>query len=637
MLDTSPVSPDEESRLLALDNLRILETSTDPALDDLVAIAAQALDMPIAYISIVDRERQWLKSRYGIDIEQTPRDESICAQTIRHDALLEVSDLRADVRFRDSPCVANDPHMRFYAGMPLNADGYRIGALCVADRQPRQLSQSQRELLGRLSNHAMGVIRSYNVSRRLQVAQAKWQRLAFFNALLADANEVIATEDDEGRMLQRICDLAVQAEGILLAYVAAPDSSGRLQVKMAAGPRDYLDNLYISIDPAIPEGQGPAGRVWRKRKSIYLPSFDKSPLLEPWRKLGERYGFKAVATLPVARDGQRWGIMTLLHEEEGVFTDEFKYVVEELARNIARGLDRIDALERERQLRVLQDVLLDQTVAGILMLREGGIVSANKRFCSMLKCVSFEQLNNRPLESLCARQEDRERMACLYGSLCQTGSVKALNVRLSAVDGSELVCDVAAGVHSRDGHLLSVWTFQDVYERSRIEETLEYYALHDALTGLHNRRGLEQHLRTAIARARRTGSALAVGLFDLDDFKKVNDLYGHETGDHLLREFARRVMSRLRQPNLLARLGGDEFIVVIEDLGEVCLDSQLSAVAQRLREAATAPFDLGSGVSVTVGMSVGFARFPNDSDSAGELIRLADAAMYEAKFSGKGG
>ncbi|HZE14646.1 MAG TPA: GAF domain-containing protein, partial [Mycobacterium sp.] len=321
---------------------------------------------------------------------------------------------------------------------------------------------------------------------------------------------MIATEDDEGRMLQRICDLAVRAEGILLAYVAVPDSTGRLNVKVAAGPRDYLDRLYISIDAELPEGQGPAGRVWREREPIYLASFGKSSLLEPWRKLGERYGFKAVATLPVPRDGARWGIMTLLHSEENVFTEEFRHVVEELARNISRGLDRIDALERERQLTALQNVLLDQAFAGILMLRDGEIVSANKHFCSMLKCVSFGELNGRPLESLCPGEDERERMARLYESLRQTGSVKALNVRLTANDGTEVVCDVAAGVHSRDRHVSSVWTFQDVYERSRIEETLEYYALHDALTGLHNRRGLERHLQTAIARARRTGSALAV-------------------------------------------------------------------------------------------------------------------------------
>ncbi|MGC8464041.1 MAG: diguanylate cyclase domain-containing protein [Acidimicrobiales bacterium] len=172
----------------------------------------------------------------------------------------------------------------------------------------------------------------------------------------------------------------------------------------------------------------------------------------------------------------------------------------------------------------------------------------------------------------------------------------------------------------------------DLRQRLVEQESQEaHQARHDALTGLPNRLALLQELPQAIARAQRHGTQLAVGMIDLDDFKPVNDTFGHATGDEVLRQLAGRMQSLLRVPDLVVRLGGDEFVIMLEDLDPATVMSQLHAALDRLHTAVDTPFDLGNGRSASLRMSLGVALFPHDGHEANTLLRRADAAMYATK------
>ncbi len=179
--------------------------------------------------------------------------------------------------------------------------------------------------------------------------------------------------------------------------------------------------------------------------------------------------------------------------------------------------------------------------------------------------------------------------------------------------------------------LRAIGTNQDVTEHKRQEEQIISAAHYDWLTGLPNRFSLTRHLDGALARAQRHQSMVAVCMIDLDDFKPVNDTWGHETGDILLQLFARRLQDLLRRSDFVARLGGDEFLVVIEDLEETGLLNKLSATLNKLHQAVESPFALGAGNEAEVGMTVGVALFPHDGADADALMRQADVAMYQAK------
>ena len=146
----------EASRLAALHKYNILDTDPERYFDEITALAAQICDTPIALVSLVDQGRQWFKSRYGIDVVETPREISFCTHVVANEAYLEVEDARQDDRFAKNPLVTGEPNIRFYAGAPLiTPDGFFLGSLCAVDTKPRNLNATQKAALQTLSHQVM--------------------------------------------------------------------------------------------------------------------------------------------------------------------------------------------------------------------------------------------------------------------------------------------------------------------------------------------------------------------------------------------------------------------------------------------------------------------------------------------------
>lgn len=148
---TPPIPANESQRLQTLHDLKLLDTCPEERFDRVTRLARQVFGTPIALVSLVDAERQWFKSRQGLDAEETPRDISFCGHAIVDDKILVVNDAVEDQRFCDNPLVCGTPNIRFYAGYPISApDGSRIGTLCVIDEKPRDMSKEQLQLLREL-------------------------------------------------------------------------------------------------------------------------------------------------------------------------------------------------------------------------------------------------------------------------------------------------------------------------------------------------------------------------------------------------------------------------------------------------------------------------------------------------------
>lgn len=167
-------------------------------------------------------------------------------------------------------------------------------------------------------------------------------------------------------------------------------------------------------------------------------------------------------------------------------------------------------------------------------------------------------------------------------------------------------------------------------ERDELADRLRDMAFHDDLTGLANRALFHDRLAAALARVRRHHGQVVVMALDLDDFKPINDRYGHAAGDAILRETAQRLRGCLRETDTVARLGGDEFAILLDDL----LLTSLAMVAERIIASMRQPCVV-NGVALTVGISVGIARAPIEGCTVDGLLHEADLAMYEAKDRGK--
>ncbi|MDP1899897.1 MAG: GAF domain-containing protein [Rubrivivax sp.] len=178
----------------------MLDTPPDPVLDGLVRSAAAVIGCPIALVSLVDVRRQWFKARVGLEANQWPRETAFCAHAILEGGLLEVPDAQLDPRFADSPLVTGEPHVRFYAGVPLDVDGHRIGTLCVIDSQPSRLNDAQRQWLGDLARaveHWLVSWRQYQELRQAIVErqQAEQKARSLLEELLRWQEAMLGRED----------------------------------------------------------------------------------------------------------------------------------------------------------------------------------------------------------------------------------------------------------------------------------------------------------------------------------------------------------------------------------------------------------------------------------------------------------
>ncbi|MFI5892937.1 putative bifunctional diguanylate cyclase/phosphodiesterase [Actinoplanes sp. NPDC051513] len=203
---------------------------------------------------------------------------------------------------------------------------------------------------------------------------------------------------------------------------------------------------------------------------------------------------------------------------------------------------------------------------------------------------------------------------------------------LQRPDGTAVRVAYTMSTITKDGARLgAVVVLRDVSRQRALERDLRHQALHDALTGLPNRKLFLDRLEHAMARARAAGEAAAVLYLDLDGFKKVNDSLGHNAGDHLLRTTAERLVTALRSQDTVARLGGDEFAVLLEDADRPTVER----LAQACLEALNQPF-LVQGRKAVVSVSIGIVPGAASYGDADEVLRNADVAMYAAKGRGKG-
>ncbi|PWC79694.1 sensor domain-containing phosphodiesterase [Azospirillum sp. TSH64] len=190
-----PVPVREEDRLAMLQRYELLDTPAEAAFDQITRLAAKLLKVPVALISLVDRDRQWFKSRVGLPVQETPREYAFCAHALDSEALLVIGDARQDERFADNPLVTGDPNIRFYAGAPLRtADGLALGTICVIDDQPRPpLTPEEEEALRDLSAMTMAHIEARRAVGYLHPVTSLSNRFRF----LADADALAdALADD---------------------------------------------------------------------------------------------------------------------------------------------------------------------------------------------------------------------------------------------------------------------------------------------------------------------------------------------------------------------------------------------------------------------------------------------------------
>ena len=198
--------------------------------------------------------------------------------------------------------------------------------------------------------------------------------------------------------------------------------------------------------------------------------------------------------------------------------------------------------------------------------------------------------------------------------------------------GLEVPLEIGLSKIDMDGQVYTTALVRDISKRKQLEAELTFLATHDQLTNLYNRHYIDEHLKQHVHRAKRYDQSFSLLYMDLNQFKPINDKYGHTAGDDIIRQVAERIKEMVRESDVVARIGGDEFLVVLEQTEQ---DTDVEAIVSRIITSLTEPYNLPSAITASIGVSVGIAIFPKHGHDAAELLKSADNAMYAAKQSGQ--
>ncbi|WP_407309737.1 diguanylate cyclase domain-containing protein [Pseudomonas sp. nanlin1] len=606
---TAPIPANEDARLRLLRSLAVLDTPPEESFDRITRLVAQVLHVPIALVSLVDDQRQWFKSRVGLNACETSRDVSFCAHALGGTQLLQVEDALDDLRFNDNPLVLGDPHIRFYAGVPLrSSEGLVLGTLCALDTQPRALTSAEESALTDLARMAERELIQREAARDTQQVQEHSHRAlvlseARFSTIFQQTPTGTAIVDLQGRfvevnpMLCEIVGYSAQAlQSTTFQALTHPDDLApdlALVAELLGGARDSysLEKRYIHRNGAL---------LWVSISVSLVRDHQSEPL---------HY-------ILVVQD------INARKQSEAMLND----YQAELERRVQQ---RTADLERSRE--TLQTITDNMPIL---------IAQVDRDLCYRFNNEVYRQIFGVDPASLRGQPLARVLRPELYAELLPyfRQALSGERVSLDNVCYSleqERVWSASYIPEVLNGEVIGFYIMsQDITERKRAERLMHDQAMLDPLTNLPNRRALQGRLDQALAPAHGARAPFAIFFMDLDGFKAVNDKHGHEAGDELLKQVAQRLRDTVRRDDFVCRLAGDEFVVLANGVPD---SSICSRIAESICQALHTPFCLSEG-SVTIGTSAGIVLCPADSPAGPEaLLASADAAMYQAKRRGRNG
>ena len=433
---------------------------------------------------------------------------------------------------------------------------------------------------------------------------------------------VSLARNDAGRpecLLAQVIDITPEKQAMAereAFFALSPD------LLAIADPRGFL----IQVNPSWTEALGWSAQELTSRPFIdYVHPDDVARTLreaESVRQDGVAKGFRN--RYRDSQGGYRWLEWNTRASSMGLLYCTVRDITVQL-----QNEERIRSQERKIRL------LIDNANDAFLGMNEQGTITEWNKQAEATFGWSAEEAIGQPMSELLTPQRLRQRHHDGVSNFLLRGrdQLRRKRVEVPALrkDGSEIMVEITVGVLPVAGEQYFHAFLRDISEQRKVTEQLHYRATHDFLTGLPNRYEFMSRLQHAIGDATRAPRPLVLLFIDLDGFKAVNDLCGHEAGDAVLTEFGRRLEQAVRRTDLVARLAGDEFMVLFDHFAEPAHDAL--EVSRKILDAAGQPYPQTAG-HVELGASIGVAHY-QEGDTPDSLLSRADASMYIAKNAGK--
>ncbi|HEX5363535.1 MAG TPA: diguanylate cyclase [Gallionella sp.] len=478
---------------------------------------------------------------------------------------------------------------------------------------------------------------------RLSISEAQLKQrsaeLIHQNAVL----EMLTHNADLPDILEMLALLVEVHHPDMLCSILLLDPDG-LHLRHGAAPN--LPDFYNQAIDGLPIGQGIGccGTAAHTGKRVIVEDIQTHPYWENYRALAEQARLRSCWSQPIKDSAERvLGTFAIYHHFPATPVPAEIMLIERYAALAALAIERSHNAEAMR----LHDTALNSAANAIVITDlEGCIVWANHAF-SLLTGYEFEEAIGHELTRLI---DSGKQDAAFYTHMWETllsGEIwhgESINRRK---DGNlfydETTITPVRNHHGELTHFVAIK--QDISRRKQDEEHLKNLAFYDPLTQLPNRRLLLDRLNQSIASCKRTAHHSALIFIDLDNFKPLNDRYGHDVGDLLLAEAAQRIVKCVREADTVSRFGGDEFVVLLKDLDADPATStgQATSIAEKIRAALSTPYRLKllqpmQGQDEIVHRctsSIGIALFSDQKVCAEEVLKQADIAMYQSKEAGR--
>jgi len=459
------------------------------------------------------------------------------------------------------------------------------------------------------------------------------QRLKRSYRALSETLRVRADSRTEPELLQRIAKLLkeyCQYKYVWIGYLENDRDKTIRPVAWSEETEGFIQQVQVSWGEG-PLGQGAVGQSIRQLKPVVLDNILGNPRFSPWKDSARQYGFHSVAALPLIIDQRAFGFLVFHSEAGESYHQEELQLLSEIAGELSAGVQLLREHNKREEVQVQLNKLhqaVEQSPVSIIITDKFGVIEYVNPFFTTITGFSAPEAIGKTPRIVSSGKNSPQLIRNLWDKLLsgQNWSGEFIN---RTKDGREFIeYAQIAPVFSDQGeitHFIAVK--EDITRRKQLEKKLKRLAHFDPLTQLPNRALFYDRLRQSIALAGRQQQYCALLFIDLNNFKQINDNFGHTTGDALLRACAERLSSTIRSSDTVARIGGDEFVII----SNLLTNSEAAAgLAKKILDVLQRPFQL-LGNRCEIGASIGISIYPDHGLDSDTLIHKADQAMYRIK------